>query len=135
MARTLLVVLLLAVISFAEPLFNICAWKDAEPELYKNYGPVDCPPLWRLQPDGKNCEEYRPDKQMCASFCQLRTMFFYGREEPYLSDFCKPNGQPCHLPNSRIAGFDFEARTNAKFYGPTLELGVSILRIISRIII
>ena len=106
--------LFLATKAFAATLFDVCAWRDAEPVLYHTYGVDECTPLFHLQPNGVDCEEDHVDKQMCASFCQIRTTFYYGCESPYFVDFCRP-GNTCHLSEARDTIVDFKATTNGNF--------------------
>ena len=64
---------------------DICAWgTDAMPILYHEYHEEDCPPVFHLKPDG-NCTDYFINGgAICASFCQIRTTFYYGQEQPYV---------------------------------------------------
>lgn len=69
---------------------DICLWTDSMPLLYHEYRNNACPPNFNLQPDGINCEDHIVTSFAwngywdCASFCQMRTTFSYGKEQPYL---------------------------------------------------
>ena len=69
---------------------NVCDWVDAEPVLYKQYYDTDCPPAKQLQPDG-SCEVHPTDHfdaGSCENYCQIRTNYFYGQEQPFPNSYC-----------------------------------------------
>lgn len=67
-----------------EPVTNICAWVAGIPELYTEYLNDACPPKYHLENDGKACSDYLNYQNDCGAYCELRTNFFYGPEQPFL---------------------------------------------------
>jgi hypothetical protein len=92
-----LLALLISVLAASQaPLFDICSWKDARPELYYDYLEPECMSKWHLMDDGDcNCVLYDPE---CFGFCQIKTTFFYGQEQPM------DNYPECRGPNTCTIG-------------------------------
>ena len=118
---TLIFFLLLVCLTSA----NVCDWKDAFPVLYHEYRSEQCPPNFNLRPDGK-CDYYWESHQgQCGSFCQMRTVFFYGPEQPYVRvPFCR-GGLTCKLSESAHQGYNYKVKANVNLKLGPLTLGVS----------
>ena len=71
---------------------NVCDWANAEPVLYQEYDGDSCPPVNELLPDGE-CSISTSTRPPCANFCQIRTTFRFGQEQPYPA-----NRGYCHGP-------------------------------------
>ncbi|PKS11137.1 hypothetical protein jhhlp_002898 [Lomentospora prolificans] len=72
---------------------NPCDGVDASPELYHEYRTDVCPPRNRLDSDGSCPFEDGIDgpslKDLrCAKYCEIRTNFFWGREQPFANTYC-----------------------------------------------
>lgn len=62
---------------------DVCVWHDAIPELYHEYNDQDCPPIHSALDDG-SCPVKEGDHDSCFGFCQVRTSFYFGQEQPYI---------------------------------------------------
>lgn len=62
-----------------------CHWGDPALGLYQTYLGDLCPPNNRLNPDGTCAYAVFGQNNSCDSFCQIRTRFYYGAQQPYLS--------------------------------------------------
>lgn len=66
---------------------ELCHWGDSKVSLDATYHDGVCIPRKKLKLDGTcelSCIGGTRNKG-CDSFCQVRTRFFYGNEQPYLS--------------------------------------------------
>lgn len=66
-----------------DPVTNICAWVGGIPKLYTEYHDDACPPKHRIKANGE-CDGWDHWRDDCASFCEVRTTFAYGPEQPFL---------------------------------------------------
>ncbi|PKY08632.1 hypothetical protein P168DRAFT_278197 [Aspergillus campestris IBT 28561] len=66
---------------------DFCDGVDAMPVLYHEYGSDKCKPKYSLSDDGV-CRHTSFEANRCAAFCQVRTNFFYGQEQPFVNTFC-----------------------------------------------
>jgi hypothetical protein len=71
---------------------DVCDWVNAEPVLYQEYYGDSCPPANELLPNGA-CSISTSTRPPCAKFCQNRTTFRFGQEQPYPG-----NRGYCHGP-------------------------------------
>ena len=63
-----------------------CHWGDPNVELGQSYGDDICPPAYSLTASGACVIKYLDKNQTsCDSFCQIRTHFFHGREQPFVT--------------------------------------------------
>lgn len=63
--------------------FNICNWDGAIPKLYTEYKEDACPAASHLDHD-MVCYGWDIFAHDCGSFCQIRTQFEYGPEQPFV---------------------------------------------------
>ena len=66
---------------------NPCDGINAEPALYHQYGTDVCPPKYSLKDDG-SCPYMNHIENDCAAFCEIRTQFQYGQEQPFANTYC-----------------------------------------------
>ncbi|EXJ86769.1 hypothetical protein A1O3_03723 [Capronia epimyces CBS 606.96] len=110
---------------------DICTWSDGVPILYHQYGSDACPPKFQLKPNSGDCEDnvlplgILDSYWSCASFCQMRTTFIYGQEQPYVRVPMCRGGVTCTLSESVHQGYSWKAKMNGNFkYGP-LTIGIT----------
>jgi hypothetical protein len=120
----LLAFLLLAAVSTA---FNICDFKDATPEFYYSCSNDECPPKFILADNGIDCIEYKLDGSTCASFCQMRTKFYYGQEQPFHRIPICRGGEICRITETVHQNYGWKVKTNGNFKEGALTEGVSRL--------
>ncbi|KAJ9607845.1 hypothetical protein H2200_007924 [Cladophialophora chaetospira] len=95
---------------------NICAWDaDTFPVLYHEYGNDVCPPKWHLKDSG-DCEDHVEgwflDKQECSTYCEMKTTFYWGQEQPYVAvPPCKGTGS-FSISESTHQGYVLKAKIN-----------------------
>ncbi|EXJ68098.1 uncharacterized protein A1O5_08713 [Cladophialophora psammophila CBS 110553] len=102
---------------------NVCAWDGAMPILYHEYGTDVCPPKFKMAPNGMDCED-NPNGG-CASYCEMRTNFFYGQEKPYSSMPMCTGGLTCTLTESKHIGYNVKAKVNGNFKQGALTFGIT----------
>ena len=119
----ILTIFCLILSSKTEPTANadLCAWRGVTPQLFHQYDFVDCPPAHYLSKD-RTCGDRKPDRGDCSSFCQMRTNFFYGQEQPYLTPQCISN-QTCVLEEKTTQIYSWRASTNIEFNMESLNDG------------
>lgn len=91
---------------------DVCNWTEdadnhAYPPLYQEFRGDKCPAPFHFQPGTLDCQfQLDPDypdfstDHKCDSFCQVRTTFRLGREQPFLSNpYCKKGLVSCHISN------------------------------------
>lgn len=121
-----LCVFLLLKIALADTLFSICEWRDAQPGLYYEYHEEECPAKFHLLDNGE-CEHDQPDHSTCASFCQMRTTFYYGQEQPFVRIPVCRGGSTCRITEAVHQGYGWKAKLNGNFKESALTVGVSPL--------
>ncbi|KAJ9602291.1 hypothetical protein H2200_013146 [Cladophialophora chaetospira] len=63
-----------------------CEWGDNNFTIGQQYFEDTCQPGFQLRPDGTCSIQYLDDaRKQCNSFCQVRTTFTYGPEQPFLA--------------------------------------------------
>jgi hypothetical protein len=130
-ALLLLLLLLLAIVVHTESLYDVCVREDAMPKLYHEYGEEACPPHLHLDEGGVNCMVELFDKIFirCGEFYQMRTTFYYGREQKYLAvPDCRAETM-CKLTGSDHQTFAWELKGNINVKWKALTIGVSDLPI------
>ena len=119
-----LIFLLMATIAIADTQFSICDFREAVPELYYSYGTNECPPAFYMSPNG-DCAGYQIDKLTCASFCQLRTKFYYGQEQPFTRIPICRGGDTCRITETVHQAYGWKKKVNGNFKQGALTLGVT----------
>lgn len=105
--------------------FDLCEWDLAQPQLYHSYNTTACPPAFTFAANGMDCEEDRPYKNVCASFCQMRTIFYYGQEQPYIqAPLCRGETR-CKLSESVHQGYSSKIKMNGAFKEGALTTGIT----------
>ena len=94
---------------------NPCDWEGALPVLYKEYREEDCPANIKLLPGG-SCG-YPQCGAPCGAFCQVRTNFYWGQEQPFLSLPVCGSGQTCKISSTdhTVCKWKVKCPANAKF--------------------
>ncbi|EXJ85919.1 hypothetical protein A1O1_06288 [Capronia coronata CBS 617.96] len=105
------------------PSFDICEWKDAMPLLYHEYGTVQCPCLFYLLENGE-CER-KSWISGCSSFCQVRTTFYHGEEQPYVRVPVCRGGLTCTLSESVHQNYAWKAKLNFNVKIQVLTAGIT----------
>ena len=122
----LLVGLLAAVAVRGAAEVNLCDYNEAMPLLYHEYTSTDCPTGFSLKPDG-NCADqidYTPPIS-CNSYCQMRSNFYWGREQPFLRvPFCR-SGLTCKLSNAVHQGYSWKIKLNQNIKVFALTTGIT----------
>ena len=118
---------LLANLSFVitDTQFDICEFTDATPEFYYEYGIDECSPRFFLAPNGVDCEYYQLDKKVWASFCQIRTTFHYGQEQPYVRVPVCRGKESCSIGESVHQSYGWKIKTNGNFKEGALTAGIT----------
>lgn len=118
---------LLASLSFviADTQFDICNFEDAFPEFYYDYGIKECPPVFYLADNGVDCQEFELDKKTFASFCQLKTMFYYGQERPFARIPVCRGPMTCRITESVHQAYGWKAKVNGNFKKDALTMGIT----------
>ena len=120
----LLAVLLHLSMAAQEP----CHWGDTRIGLNNIYRNDICPPRKKSNADG-TCELsylYPNKTNQCDSFCQVRTQFHYGAEQPFLSQgYYSGDGKPPFNPNYYQVYLGNRALTTDIKLGGTINAGVS----------
>lgn len=62
---------------------DICNWDGAIPKLYTEYYEDSCPVPNHLD-DDMACTAWDSFAHDCGSYCQMRTTFVYGPEQPFV---------------------------------------------------
>lgn len=107
---------------------NNCDYVDAIPQLYHTYSEEDCVAPYHLY-DGKNCQTDGfgdpGDANVCTSFCQETTWYFYGREVPFLDvPFCR-SGLTCTLVENKVVTTKWDSKVNLGVKAWVFSAGVS----------
>jgi hypothetical protein len=102
---------------------NYCIYFDSK-SMPCEYGTTDCPPKNVLKPDGLNCQDNSFSPTQCISFCEIRTNYLYGREQPLIrSPFCR-GPELCMIPNGVHQAYKYtgpgEGRSDIFEIYPTL---------------
>lgn len=132
--RTLVLtsLLLIALLSFTSALpssaadnVDVCLWQHATPDLYHWYTEPDCQARHHTDGKSENCQQIIDDKnKICDSFCQIRTQFHYGQEQPYLSlPMYGGKAKDVILPDFFHQTYHWESTTNKAFKEPALMTG------------
>lgn len=131
--HSLLLVLASSLLASASPLHSLsrrnpCDGVDARPILYHEYHNDACPPRNKLtkQKNGnKMVEQCGPLTHWneCTSFCQIRTSFAYGQEQPFPNAYCR-GPFACSISESKSRTISLDASFSPKI-GKALKLGVS----------
>lgn len=100
---------------------DLCTWQGTTPKLYHQYGINDCIPAHYLLSDG-SCADIKADRGDCSSYCQMRTNFVYGQEQPYLTPQCIA-GHTCVLDEKAIQVYSWRASTNGDYNTDSLNTG------------
>ena len=87
---------------------NVCDWAGTSASIGHQYFGNSCPAKFTIAPNGIDCEDNALDLVSCASFCQIRTTFSYGREQRYTRVPLCRDGRPCQLSDTdhTIVGFN-----------------------------
>jgi hypothetical protein len=106
---------------------NVCDWKDAEPIMYVEYHDDSCLPPNRLFPDGR-CEPriagWLLGPNLCDSFCQIRTNYYYGPEAPLQDGYCHGPGR-CTVSNTKRVGLSWKLKINPNLNIGSLKAGIN----------
>ena len=116
---------LLAGLAFADTQFDICEFSDATPEFYYEYGIDECSPRFFLASNGIDCEPYQLDHKFWASFCQMRTTFHYGQEQPYVRIPVCRGEESCSISESVKQSYGWKAKMNGNFKEGALTMGIT----------
>ena len=98
---------------------------DPEPILYHEYGTDICPPRYHLLPDGQ-CEDDPDAKLICATYCNIRTNFFYTYEEPFLSNSYCLGKMKCTISESTQQSWSWKSKVNLNFNIGFIKGGVRL---------
>jgi hypothetical protein len=98
---------------------------DPQPILYHEYGTDSCPPPFRLKPNGQ-CQDNTIGNLDCASFCNLRTNFFYTYEQPFLSNSYCLGKMTCTISESEHQSWSWKVKTNLNINIPFIKGGVRL---------
>jgi hypothetical protein len=104
-----------------------CDWVGAFPILGKMYYSDSCPPPVTINSNG-DCPGVVSSEGECGGFCQVRTHFFYGLEQPFERvPFCR-GGQNCEITSSEHQSYAWKAKINFSikdYFLKALTIGVS----------
>lgn len=85
--RAFLLTTTYAIVIHAEVVEDSCHWGDERLGLNVTYLDDTCTPVNKVQPD-RSCKLNFPSGlPACGTFCHTRTKFFYGTQQPYLTQF------------------------------------------------
>ncbi|KAK5390211.1 hypothetical protein LTR20_003069 [Exophiala xenobiotica] len=105
---------------------NMCDWSVAAPSLYHEYYPDDCPPRYYLRSNGECETEWAAvDLFTCAGFCQIRTTFYYGQEQPYVRVPMCRGEMTCTIAESVHQNYAWKAKVNGNFKYSALTVGIT----------
>jgi hypothetical protein len=104
------------------PLFDVCAWMDAIPELYYDYYGNECPPINSILPNGF-CDTI--DDRPCNGFCQIKTTFHYGEEQPF---DIYPDGRgpsSCTISSGTKVTYSWKFKGSTSWKVDAINLGIN----------
>ena len=104
---------------------NVCDWAGTSPSIGHQYFGDSCPAKFAIASNGVDCEDNALDLVSCASFCQIRTTFSYGPEQPYTRVPLCRDGRPCQLSDTDHTIVGFNSLTNNNFKYTAIDSGVS----------
>jgi hypothetical protein len=98
---------------------------EPEPILYHEYGTDACPPRFHLKPNGQ-CEDDSDASFFCASFCNIRTNFFYTLEQPFLASSYCLGKMKCTISESVQQSWSWKTKLNLNFNIRYIKGGVRL---------
>jgi hypothetical protein len=101
-----------------------CAY-EPEPILYHEYSTDACLPRFHLKPNGQ-CEDDPDASFFCASFCNIRTNFFYTLAQPFLASHNCLGQMKCTISESVQQSWGWKAKLNLNFNIRYIKGGVRL---------
>lgn len=101
---------------------NPCDGVNASPVLYHQYDNTNCPPRYSLKPDG-TCPYMNHIVNDCAAFCEIRTYFQYGTEQPFANTYCH-GPFTCTITSTHTRSVTWSTNVTPKFLDG-LKVGIS----------
>ena len=101
---------------------DACDGVDAMPILYHEYRSDKCKPKYKISDDGV-CRQCNFQENSCVAFCQVRTNFFYGQEQPFPNTFCH-GPQTCTITSTHTRTVGWSVNISPKVEA-ALKVGVS----------